>query len=117
MFELVSLSLFYHTKTTESVPPRVLKPRMNFTDHSKQRIGTDVIHALQVIAKEMETEEHYEGKANVTVNVINVNDNAPVFERIVYIFTVMESISTETVVGRVKVRFCSFLHFLTFRVS
>ena len=57
----------------------------------------------QVVAKETGTKEKYEGRTNVTVNVINVNDNTPSFERLVYIFAVYENISTEEVAGRVKV--------------
>lgn len=49
----------------------------------------------------------------MTVNVINVNDNQPTFERLVYVFTVAESISTDKVVGRVKV--CVFITLLIVR--
>ena len=68
-----------------------------------------ILHALQVVAKEIETKEEYEGRTNVTVNIINVNDNSPSFERMVYIFPVYENISTEKVVGRVKVLICNRL--------
>ena len=55
------------------------------------------------MAREIGTKEKFEGRANITVNVVNVNDNAPSFERLAYIFLVQENVSTEKVVGRVKV--------------
>lgn len=63
---------------------------------------TTTAYSFTAVAKETETAEQYEGATNVTVNVINVNDNQPTFERLVYVFTVAESISTDKVVGRVK---------------
>lgn len=57
----------------------------------------------QVLAKESETKERFIGSTNVTVEVINANDNTPIFERLVYVFTAFENISTEKAVGHVKV--------------
>jgi len=61
-----------------------------------------ISYKFNVVAREIGTKEKFEGRANITVNVINVNDNAPSFERLAYIFLVQENVSTEKVVGRVK---------------
>ena len=41
--------------------------------------------------------------ATVTIDVINVNDNSPQFERPFYSFEVFENITTKTIIGTVKV--------------
>eukprot|EP00112_Aurelia_sp_Birch-Aquarium-sp1_P014283 Seg3075.2 transcript_id=Seg3075.2/GoldUCD/mRNA.D3Y31 product=Cadherin-23 protein_id=Seg3075.2/GoldUCD/D3Y31 len=66
-------------------------------DYEKRRNYT-----FRVLAKESETKERFIGSTNVTVEVINANDNAPIFERLVYVFTAFENISTEKAVGHVK---------------
>ncbi|XP_065063500.1 cadherin-89D-like isoform X2 [Rhopilema esculentum] len=66
-------------------------------DFEKQRQ-----YNFTILATETDTDERYSGSTNVTVNVINENDNTPMFERLVYIFIASEDISTEKVIGRVK---------------
>ena len=60
-----------------------------------------------MFANETDTAEVLSGVAMVTVELVNVNDNAPMFEKRFYNFTIDEDSPIDFVVGTVKVSCCS----------
>eukprot|EP00794_Sanderia_malayensis_P011749 gene11749-12969_t len=59
-------------------------------------------YTFVIRAIETRTKERYNSSANVTIQVINVNDNKPIFQRLIYVFKVLENITTEKAIGKVK---------------
>ena len=59
-----------------------------------------------MFANETDTAEVLSGVAMVTVQLVNVNDNAPMFEKRFYNFTIDEDSPIDFVVGTVKVSCC-----------
>ncbi|XP_068705618.1 cadherin-23-like isoform X2 [Montipora foliosa] len=59
-------------------------------------------YTFKVFANETDTAEVLSGVATVTVELINVNDNEPVFEKNLYNFTIDEDAPIDFVVGAVK---------------
>ena len=59
-----------------------------------------------MFANETDTAEVLSGVAMVTVELVNVNDNAPMFEKSFYNFTIDEDTPIDFVVGTVKVSCC-----------
>ena len=59
-----------------------------------------------MFANETDTAEVLSGVTMVTVEHVNVNDNAPMFEKRFYNFTIDEDSPIDFVVGTVKVSCC-----------
>ena len=53
--------------------------------------------------KELNTVEQYTSNATVNVEVQNLNDNEPIFDKSSYVFEVVENIAVGKVIGYVKV--------------
>lgn len=59
-----------------------------------------------MFANETDTAEALSGVAMVTVQLVNVNDNAPKFEKRFYNFSIDEDSPIDFVVGTVEVSSC-----------
>jgi hypothetical protein len=63
----------------------------------------NTISILQVIATETDSIEKYSVNKTVIVNITNINDNDPMFNKSQYNFTVNEGDSVGTVLGQIMV--------------
>ena len=62
------------------------------------------VHAfLQVVAREIDTAERRSSTATVTLNILDMNDNAPNFTHPQYLFTVSEDASVDDSIGEILV--------------
>ena len=61
-----------------------------------------VLH--QVLATETLSKERLSGNATIAIDLLNVNDNKPIFSQSNYVFETSENTGAGTVIGTVKVR-------------
>ncbi|XP_046351403.2 cadherin-23-like isoform X2 [Haliotis rufescens] len=72
--------------------------------NNSQELDYEKNHQLvfEVVAKEMDTEERRSSTATVTVNIEDMNDNAPVFANDTYLVTLKENTPIETSVALIN---------------
>ena len=59
---------------------------------------------MQVTARETDTSDHFSNTVNVTLNIIDVNDNDPKFTETNYSVSVPENSKQGTNITRIQVR-------------